>query len=414
MRRNILILACAAIAVASAGMFFYRAQPATVVNTPTFMDRAAGEAMLPPDSREELLRRVQYGADGFTRQRLVVYFRNGETGVTVYNADRSLDVYRYHPSATEIDWRAAKLSEKGLKVLLRIASNGKLVTEERRWDVDGKLKRIGLRTPAGAFQVRAFFGDGTELAEESIFNVYGSLESQLTYWPNGNARIVLKRTLNTRDWASFAEDGKKIAWSKTEGSIERGEFFFDDGKTVQMRYVKETAWTYYSGSSSVKVSYFGRDSTQIQSRVYRRGSLTVSVPKNGNTPEFSQEWKVVDGKRMGADYVASDNFSLEKVSISRFDGLTDVTLFVTNGKVTMVRGDRKLADGGRESVFRNYRVNGTLEKETSRSASGVVTERTFPEDSGRKFVGPGVFFDRPPYDSPPVAPDETTFSGGYR
>ncbi|MDZ4837894.1 MAG: hypothetical protein SGJ27_29265 [Candidatus Melainabacteria bacterium] len=411
MKLNFLLLTGAAIAAALAGSFFLYTPPVADVHVPTYLERVADEAQLPPDSRKEILRRVQYAPDGFTKQRLVVYFTNGDTGVTLFYPDGSLDVYRYHPSKTEIDWKASKLSEKNLKVMLRIAQDGKSVKDERRWNADGRLVRIGLRLPSGGYQVQSFYADGKS-SENSLYSVSGILESQSTFWQNGNPKIVLKRpNPGTSDWTSYAENGKKIGWHKVEGSGERGEFFFEDGVSVRMRFSKEYSWSYYSGSSSVSASYYDRSGALVQTRLYRSGSFDVTILKNGSTTGFVQKWRVIDTKRT-VDAFAADNVRLDTVVVTKFDGLENVQIGLKDGKVTTVSGDRKLSSGGVESIMRTYRADGTLEKEQVRLTANPK-ERMFPGDSGGRVSVPDVYLAVPPFEAPPAVPSPSTWSGGY-
>lgn len=411
MSRNSLLLAGAALIAAVVGTYLFWTPPVANVQVPNYLDRAGGEAQLPPESRNELLRRVQYAADGFTRQRLVVYFTNGDTGVTLFHADGSLDVFRYHPTAVEIDWKASKLTEKNLKMLLRIGPDGKTVRDERRWDVDGHLVRIGLRLPSGGFQVQGFFADGKS-AENSLYSSGGVLESQLTYWRNGNPKIVLKApNPGTKEWSSFAENGKKIAWSKTEGGNERGEFYYEDGTTARMKYSKVYTYNYYSGTSSVTVTYFDSKGSLTQTRVYSYGSFTVDMVKNGSTPAYSQRWKVIDSKKPIPAVFARDNLVLETIQTGRFDGLESVYITLNGGKVVTVRGDRRLPTGGVEVVVRTYRADGTLEKETVR-LNANPTERTFSGDSGGRIALPDVLMSAPSGDAPPVYASPSSYMGG--
>lgn len=414
MKRNLLLLTGAAAIAAIVGISFFWTPPQADVQVPHYLDRAGGEAQLPPESRNELLRRVQFAADGFTRQRLVVYFTNGDTGVSIFYPDGSVDVYRYHPTAGEVDWKASKLTEKNLKALLHIGADGKSLKDERRWDVDGHLIRIGMRLPSGGFQVQGFYGDGKP-SENSMFNSSGVLESQLTYWQNGNAKIILKAPNSyTSEWSSFAENGKKIGWRKTEGSNESGEFYYEDGVTARMKYSKVYNYSYYSGTSTVTATYFDVKGSLTQTRVYSYGSFTVDMVKNGTTPAYSQRWKVLDSKKPVPAVFARDNVVLEGIQISRFDGLENVIITLRDGKVVTVRGDRRLPTGGAETVVRTYRADGTLEKETVRLNTNP-TERTFAGDSGGRIALPDVLMSAPPNDAPPVYPSPNSYSygGGY-
>lgn len=412
MNRKFLVLTCGALAAVILGTSILRTPPSAVVQTPNYLERAAGEALLPPDSRNEILRRVLYASDGFTRQRLVVYFTNGDTGVTIFHSDGSLDVYRYHPTETDIDWKASKLSDKNLKFWLRISTDGKSVKDERLWDVNGNLIRVGLRLPSGGFQVQGFYSDGKPF-ENSLYSIGGVLESQLTYWQNGKPKIVFKQAnAQTKEWSSFAEDGKKIAWSKMDGGNERGEFFHEDGVTVRMRYVKEFTWAYYSGNSTVTATYYDRTGAQTQSRLYRHGSFTVTTPKIGSTPAFAQNWRVLDTKRAFPAILAPDNVALDNISIARFEGLDNAVIYMKDGKVFSVRGDRKSSSGSVETVVRHYRPDGTLEKELVR-AGGTPKERTFTGDSGGRISLPGAFLSGPPSDLPPTYPAASSYYGDF-
>lgn len=414
MKRVHMFLAGGAVIALLAGIFvLWSPGPSEPASSPGYLDKAGGEILLPPNGREEILRRVLYGPDGFTRQRLVVYFRNGDTGVTIFHQDGSLDVYRFHPSEKQIDWKASALQTTGVKSLIKIGIDGRTLRAEQHWDDAGKLKKLGQRLPAGGYQTEAFYGDGSELAERSLFNARGVLESRFTYWENGNIRATLKITNSlVRESASFYPDGEKASVHTIEGNIERGEYYFEDGKTVRMKFSKELIWRYYSGYSVVTAVYNNRDGSLSQTRTFELKSMTVVFANNGITPGFSQTWKMIDEKRTENKY-APENFRLELVSVSRFNGHDNVEFAVNKeGVVTEFRFTRKGANGNTEKVTRFLRADGTVEREEVKVGQNINAQN-FTGDSGGRVVVPGVFLERGVYELPPATPSETVVPSWY-
>jgi len=411
MKLNYAVAGAALVAILGGAFLFLSPTPQAPVQVPPFMEKAGEEVILPPTDREEVQRKVLYGPDGFTRERLVVYFVNGETGVTIFHPDKSADVYRYHPSDVEVDWKAPTLTDRGMKSLVKFAPDTRSVISEKHWDVSGRVKRVGLRLPTGGYQVDGFFGDGIDISERSVYFAKGQLESRTTYWSNGNLKSTLKQTIygSSSEWAGYWEDGKPRGFHKVSGNAENGEFYYQDGVTIRMKFVKEMQWRYRTGHSLVKVTYNNPDGSLAHTRQFEYNMMLVNMPPNGSTPAFMQKWKLLDPKRPVETRLNQDNFQLEFITMGNYDGLDSLEMFVdAEGKyVNRIKFIRKVNNVD-ERVTRYLRPDGTVEKEeTQRGATR--TERTFQGADGGRFVTPPGAITTFPYEPPPAVPSDYSY-----
>jgi hypothetical protein len=415
MKRIYLALAGAALVAASVGLYMFQSPQPKPITVPPYLEKASGETILPPDNRQEIQRRVVFAPDGFTRVRMVVYFVNGDTGVTVFHPDGSADAYRYYPSETAIDWKATTLSDKGLKSLVQRASDRKTIKMEQHWYETGKLKRLGQRLPAGGYQVDGFFEDGVSHSESSLYNNSGVLESQLMYYPGGQLKSSLKLRYNGlyKDWVGYFPDGKKSGFHTVEGSTERGEFYFEDGKTIRMKFTKELISRYFSGVSLVTAVYNNADGSLNHTRIWDVNGMRVVYPAVGKTPSYTQVWKFIDPKR-AQNRLAADNLKLISVSGVRVGGIDNVDVTVgENNTVTEIRFVRKNDKGVEERVTRVVRADGTVESEVIVSAASGRTEQRFVGDAGGRVVVPAELLSGTSYDAPPSVPSDFTYPRGY-
>jgi antitoxin component YwqK of YwqJK toxin-antitoxin module len=417
MNKTYLALGAVAVAIAAVlGLYSFWSPRPEPVSVPSYLEKASGETILPPASREEIQRRVQYARDGFTRERLVVFFTNGDVGVTVFNPDRSAIVFRFYPPTESFDWKAAAFSEKGMKSRVERSPDGKTVTGERHWYADGTLKRLGQRLPTGGYQVTGFFDDGVTMSENTLFSKTGVLEVQSLYYRTGILKSVLKSSYNGlyRDWVSYFPDGKKSGFHVVEGNVERGEFYYEDGKTIRIKFMKELVSRNFTGVSVVTAVYNNADGTLNHTRVWDTSSMKVSYPARPGKPAFSQTWRYIDAKK-AQNRLASDNFQLQSLSVTRFDGIDNVEVSIGNDRVPVeVRFVRKNDKGVDERVTRRLRPDGTVESEAVTSYANGRAERKFVGDEGGRFILPADFLSPGSYVAPPSVPTEFSYyPGGY-
>lgn len=387
------------------------------LKVPHYLEKANGETTLPPASREEIQRRVQYAPDGFTRERLVVYFTNGDIGVTVFNPDRSAIVFRFYPTENAFDWKAAVFSEKGMKSRVERSADGKSVVAERHWYPDGTLKRYGQRLPTGGYQVNAFFEDGSTLAESGLYSNTGALESQSLFYRTGTLKSVLKLKYSGtyRDWVTYFPDGKKSGFHIVEGSVERGEMYYEDGKTIRIKFMKELISRNFMGMSLVTAVYNNADGSLNHTRVWDTSTMKVIYPAADGKPAFSQTWKYIDAKK-AQNRLAIDNFQLQTVTVAKLDGIDNVDVSIGNDQVPVeIRFVRKNEKGVEERVTRKLRPDGAVESEAVTSYANGRVERKFAGDEGGRVVVPSDYFVTGSYEAPPSVPsDFSYYPGGYR
>lgn len=386
------------------------------LQVPPYLEKANGETILPPASREEVQRRVQFGPDGFTRERLVVYFANGDIGVTVFNPDRTAIVFRFYPTDAPFDWRAVVFSEKGMKSRVERSSDGKTVVSERHWYPDGTLRRTGQRLPVGTYQVNGFFEDGVTPSESSLYSSTGVLESQSMFYPTGILKSVTKLKWNGlyKDWVGYFPDGKKSGFHLVDGSTERGEFYYEDGKTIRIKFTKELISRNFMGVSVVTAVYNNADGSLSHTRVWDTTSMKVSYPAVDGKPAFTQTWKYIDAKKV-QNRLAVDNFQLQTVTVGKLDGIENVDVSIGDDKVPVeLRFVRKNDKGVEERVTRKLRPDGTVESEVVASYSTGRVERKFAGDEGGSVLVPVDYFVTGSYEAPPAVPSEFSYYRGYR
>jgi antitoxin component YwqK of YwqJK toxin-antitoxin module len=418
MNKTYLALGAVAVVIAAVvGLNSFWSPRPEPVRVPSYLEKASGETILPPASREEIQRRVQFAPDGFTRERLVVFFANGDVGVTVFNPDRSAIVFRFYPPGDGFNWKAAAFSEKGMKSRVERAADGKTVMAERHWYEDGTLKRLGQRLPAGGYQVTAFFGDGVTMSESTLFSNTGVLEIQSMYYQTGILKSVLKSKYNGlyKDWVSYFPDGKKSAFHIVEGNTERGEFYYEDGVTVRIKFMKELISRNFMGVSVVTAVYNNADGTLNHTRIWDTNSMKVSYPAANGKPAFTQIWRYVDAKK-AQNRLAIDNFQLQSVSVARLDGIDNVDISLGKDQIPVeIRFVRKNDKGVEERITRKLRADGTVESESVASYSGGRVERKFTGEEGGRVIVPADFFAPGSYEAPPSVPSEFSYyPGGYR
>lgn len=416
MKRIILGLAGVALVASLVGLSMFSSSQPEPVKVPPYLEKASGETILPPHSRQEVQRRVQFAADGFTRERMVVYFVNGDTGVTIYNPDGTLDVYKYHPSETPIDWKARKLSDSGLKSMLKMAKDGVTVSLEQHWYPDGKLKRLGQRLPAGGFQADNFYEDGAVLSERSFYTAKGQLESRSEFYPTGSVKSTLKLQHSGlyKDWVGYFPDGKKSGFHIVEGNVERGEWYYEDGTTVRVKFKKELLWQNFRGYSLVTAEYMNPDGSLNHTRTWDINGMKAIYPATATRVGYTQTWRVIDAKRT-QNRLAADNHVFVQVTVSSLDGISNVDVYLDKDRVPVeIRFTRKSTEQRLDDrIIRTLRPDGTVSKEVVMSSTKGRTETEFSGNAGGRVHVPDYVLKDNPFEAPPSVPVDLNYPTRY-